>query len=249
MQTNDMMQPQTSIIQPTPTPETEDVLNLGDNYTFDGFQVVRREFFAHLREPSATFSDCKFSVNSACINKFPDADAVQVLINQDSRIMALMPCDENAKDSFIWCKISKGKRQPKPITCRLFFAKIVDMMGWNPNYRYKMLGKVIQANGEKLIAFDFNAVETYQRFPVEGRKPRTSRIPIFPSEWQNQFGLPYNEHKQSMKIDIFDGYAVYSIKDAITNSEPSDKQNTKELPDTTTTEPSATERSDTHVRE
>ena len=225
MQTNDMMQPLTSTIQPTPISETEDVLNLGDNYTFDGFQVVRREFFAHLREPSATFSDCKFSVNSACINKFPDADAVQVLINQDSRIMALM------------------------ISCKMFFAKVADMMGWNPNYRYKMLGKVIQANGEKLIAFDFNAVETYQRFPVEGRKPRTSRIPIFPSEWQNQFGLPYNEHKQSMKIDIFDGYAVYSIKDAVTNSESYDKPNTTELPGTTTTEPSATERSDTHVRE
>lgn len=39
------------------------------------------------------------------------------------------------------------------------------------------------------------------------------RTPVFPAEWQDQFGLPYNEHKQAMQIDIFDGYAVYSIKE------------------------------------
>ena len=37
---------------------------------------------------------------------------------------------------------------------------------------------------------------------------------MFPAEWQNQFGLPYNEHKQSLQVDILNGYAVYSIKDS-----------------------------------
>ena len=37
---------------------------------------------------------------------------------------------------------------------------------------------------------------------------------MFPAEWQNQFGLPYNEHKQSLQVDILNGYAVYAIKDA-----------------------------------
>ena len=34
-----------------------------DNFDFDDFQVVRREFFAHMREPSVTFNECKFQVN------------------------------------------------------------------------------------------------------------------------------------------------------------------------------------------
>ena len=113
----------------------------------------------------------------------------------------------------MWCGISKGKRKPKAITCKLFFAKIVSLMNWNPKYRYKLLGRLIHANGEYLIAFDLNAPEVYQRTFVEGEKPKTSRTPVFPSEWQTQFGLPYNVHKQSMQINIFDGYAVYAIKD------------------------------------
>ena len=86
-------------------------------------------------------------------------------------------------------------------------------MEWNPDYLYKILGRLIHANGQYMIAFDLNATETYQRTFPEGSKPKTSRTPVFPAGWQDQFGLPYKEHQLSMQINIFDGYAIYSIKD------------------------------------
>ena len=46
-----------------------------------------------------------------------------------------------------------------------------------------------------------------------------SRTPVFPSDWQNQFGLSFEEHRQSMQINVFDGYAVYAIKDDLQNSQ------------------------------
>lgn len=192
--------------------EGDEILEL-ENFDFEDFQVVRREFFAHLREPSVTFNDCKFQVNMACLTKFPNCDFAQVLVSQEEKILALRPCAEGTKDAYMWCGVSKGKRKPKAITCKLFFAKIVSLMNWNPKYRYKLLGRLIHTNGEYLIAFDLNAPEVYQRTFAEGEKPKTSRTPVFPSEWQTQFGLPYNVHKQSMQINIFDGYAVYAIKD------------------------------------
>ena len=164
-------------------------------------------------EPAVSFNNCKFYVNTACLSRFPETDYVQVLINQKTRIMALRPCKEGERDSFAWCSLSKGKRKPKQTTCKLFFAKVVTLMDWNPNYRYKLLGKMIHANGEYLLAFDLTATEVYQKTVTEGAKPKTSRTPVFPSSWQNQFGLPYSEHKQSLQINIFDGYAIYAIKD------------------------------------
>ena len=192
----------------------DEVVDMGADFDFEGFQVVRREFFAHLREPAVTFNNYKFYVNCACLNKFPDAFYVQVLVNQETKIMALRPCAENTRDSFAWCGMSKGKRSPRQITCKLFFAKMFSMMAWNPDYRYKLLGRLIHANGEYMIAFDLTATEVYQRSIPEGEKPRTSRTPVFPSGWQNQFGLPYKEHQHAMQVNIFDGYAVYSIKEA-----------------------------------
>jgi hypothetical protein len=215
-------------------PDTEEeIIELGESFDFDGFQVVRREFFAHLRDPSVTFNNCKFSVNSACLQKFPDTTSVQILINRETKVMALIPCPDGAKDSFQWCNISKGKRKPKAVTCRLFFAKVADMMGWNPNYKYKLLGKLVHANGQFLLAFDLTATEIYQRVETPGAKPKNSRVPVFPSEWQNQFGLPYSEHQQSMQINIFDGYAVYSIKDTVPDNKPDEEGSTQiSIPDT-----------------
>ena len=202
--------------------EDDEILDLGEDFDFDGFQVVRREFFAHMREPSCTFNNCKFYVNAACLSKFPNFDYAQVLINRQKKILALRPCEEGSRDSFQWCTVSNGKRKSKQITCKLFFAKVVSLMDWNPNHRYKMLGKLIHSNDEYLLAFDLTATEVYQRTTPEGGKPKTSRTPVFPAEWQDQFGLPFNEHKQSMQINIVEGYAVYSIKDNTEESKTTD---------------------------
>ena len=191
----------------------EECVDMSESLDFGGFQVVRREFFAHIHEPSITFNNCKFYVNSACLNKFPQVDFIQVLVNRDAKILALRPCHEHDRDSFQWCSLSKGKRKPKQVTCKLFYAKIVSLMGWNHQYRYKLLGKLIHANGEYLLAFDLTSTEVYQKTFPEGEKPKTSRTPVFPEGWKDQFGLPFYEHKQSMQINTFDGYAVYAIKD------------------------------------
>lgn len=193
--------------------KNDELLEMGAAFDFDGFQVVRREFFAHLNEPSISFNNYKFYVNTACLSKFPETEHVQVLVNRKTKILALRPCEEGERDSFLWCNNSKGKRKPKQTTCKLFFAKIISLMNWNPDYRYKLTGKLIHAKGEYLIAFDLTATEVYQRTFLEGAKPKTSKTPVFPSEWQDQFGLPFKEHRQSMQINIFDGYAIYAIKD------------------------------------
>lgn len=210
--------------------ETPDnILEFWKDIDLNSFQVVRREFFAHLGEPSVTFNNCKFYVNSACLKRFPEATSVHVLINRKTKILAIKPCDDGAKDSFVWCKESKGKRMPKPITCRMFFAKVADMMDWNPEHKYRIMGNLLHSNGETLIVFDLSAAETYRRIEREGKKPVNSRIPVFPEEWKNQFGLPYDEHQQSMQIDIFDGYAVYTIKDN-TKGEKNNQSNSIDTP-------------------
>jgi len=194
--------------------EDEELIILNDNFRLEDFQVVRREFFAHLTEPAVTFNKRKFYVNSACLNKFPNTDYVQALINTETKILALRPCDEGERGSFQWCSYVKGVRKPKHSTCTLFFLKIFDLMNWNPEYRYKMLGNIVHANGEYLLAFDLTSTEVYERIYDESKsKLKSSRTPVYPLDWQNQFGLSYNEHKQSMLINIFNGYAVYQIKE------------------------------------
>jgi len=184
------------------------------NFSYDGYQVVRGEYFAHIFEPSISFNRCKVSLNTACIRRLPEINYVQILVNSEEKKLAVRPCSEDEKDSFLWCTL---KRKPKQITCRVFFAKIVDLMGWNPDYRHKLLGKLIKSGNEYLFIFDLTATEIYQRVIQEGEKPKTNRIPVFPADWQNQFGLPVEEHQKQLQVNIFNGYTVFGINDKQNN--------------------------------
>lgn len=197
----------------TVVPVGEDQIEEDDSFSLDKFQVVRREFFSHISEPSITFNNYKIGLNSACIKRLPQIDYIQFLVNRQTRKLAIRPCLESDLHSFQWCTNSGGKRKPRQVTGKIFFMKLFDMMGWNPNYRYKILGKLIRANGEYLFVFDLTSTEVYQRIAKEGTKPKMSRTPVFPAEWQDQFGVPFEEHRKSLQINIFDNYAVYGIKD------------------------------------
>ena len=192
-----------------------------DDFNFDGYQVVRGEFFAHIYEPSITFNNYKVGVNTACIKKLPEYDYVQILVNPEDKKLAVRPCNEDEKDSFRWCSGTK-KRTPKQITCRMFFAKVISLMNWNPDYRYKLLGKLVRSGNELLFIFDLNSPEIFERTIKENGKVKTSRKPLFHESWQTQFGLPVSEHKKAMQINFFDDYAVFGLQE---DAKPTRKSN------------------------
>ncbi len=188
-------------------------IEIDDSFSLEGFQVVRREFFAHINEPSITFNNRKVGFNTACINKLSTIEYVQFLVNPHKKILAVRPCREEDRDSFLWCTTSNNKRKPKQSTCKMFFVKVAALMEWNLDYRYKLIGKIIRANGEYLIVFDLTATEMYQRTVTDDNKVVNSRTPVFPKGWQDQFGMPVEEHKKSLQVNTFDGYVLYSIKE------------------------------------
>jgi len=183
-----------------------------DNFSYEGFQVVRGEFFAHLREPSITFNKQRVSLNTACLNRLPDVDYVKILVNPTELKLVVQPSSENERDSFIW-RSQSAKRKPKQVICRVFYGKIMELMNWNTDYRYKLLGKLIQSNNEYLFAFDLTSPEVFQSTVNENGQMKSSRTPLFPAEWKNQFGLPVEEHRKRLQVDIFKGYTVFNLKE------------------------------------
>ena len=85
---------------PQNTQTQEMVATEDSSFSYDGYQVVRGEFFAHLFEPSVTLNNEKVSVNAACIRRLPQTDYVQFLVNPTEKKLAVKPCSEDTKDSF-----------------------------------------------------------------------------------------------------------------------------------------------------
>lgn len=193
----------------------EQRVEVDDAFSFSGYQVVRNEFFSHMHEPTITFNRSRFYVNKACISRLPDVSHIQVLINPVNRCLVIRPSSESERGAFMWYTDGKKGRCAKQVTCRIFYALVMKMMEWNPEHRYKLLGKLISSKNEYLFVFDLTSPAIYQRVqfdPETGNHlEKTEKKPTYPRDWEGKFGLPLDENQKSLQINIFDGYAVYGL--------------------------------------
>ena len=166
-----------------------------------GYQVTKAELFAHTKEPAITVWKDRIKFNMACLRRFPGITHIQLLIHPEQRRMIIRPCDRDAPDSLRWAN-GGGEKELKnrDMTCRVFAAKLFDLMQWDKQYRYKMLGKPAVCDGEVLFLFKLTDFEV---FVSTGPRKRRSYLP---ADWRDYFGTPVEQHEESYKIDLADGY-------------------------------------------
>lgn len=211
-------------------------IELAEDFSYDGYQVVRRELFAHLREPAVVIRRDSVTFNTACIAGLEDAVYIQILVNQDNKRMVVRKCEENDKDALRWCVAKPDKRKSRKMTNKIFSAMMYEMMGWNLDCRYKILGHKITFEDETIYVFDLMETEIF--LDIKGKRAkkdtesqsttenannieetassdteeikRKNRIPFYPKEWKDSFGLPVEEHRKALEINMLDGYAEFT---------------------------------------
>ena len=217
-------------------------LELAQNFSYDGYQVVRRELFAHLREPAVVIRRDSVTFNTACIAGLEDAVYIQILVNQDNKRMVVRKCEENDKDALRWCIEKPDKRKSRKMSNKLFSAMMYDMMGWNTDCRYKILGHKITHEDETMYIFDLLETEIFMdtkrkkkanpdsvekkeelvtaetdQTPEQNQEEiaakvarKLNRIPFYPKDWKDSFGLSVEEHKKALETNLTDGYIEFS---------------------------------------
>ena len=207
--------PQASPVQPRLSREEQmEAKRLAEQakFSFDGYQVVRREFISHNFDPAMTIRGNSITFNNACISKLENATYIQFLINPTEQRLLIRPCDEGARDAVRWCIVREDKRKSRQITCSIFIEKLREMMGWDDLYRYRLQGMRIDHDGEQLYLFDLSSNEC---FLPQSRDPETGKLrrpkPILPVEWRDTFGLGVSEHSASTQVDLTQGYIAAEI--------------------------------------
>lgn len=217
-------------------------IELAEDFSYDGYQVVRRELFAHLREPAVVIRRDSVTFNTACIAGLEDAVYIQILVNQDNKRMVVRKCEENDKDALRWCVAKPDKRKSRKMTNKIFSAMMYEMMGWNLDCRYKILGHKITFEDETIYVFDLmeteifldikgkrakkdtesqfttekaNSIEETASNSIDNERSveeikRKNRIPFYPKEWKDSFGLPVEEHRKALEINMLDGYTEFT---------------------------------------
>mgnify|MGYP001104181384 FL=1 len=183
----------------------EDEIDLGE------YEIVSPEFFAHIKEPALTVNVDKIGVNAACVRLMPDVEYVQILVNRKEKKLLLKPCDEIEITGYRWGRTKDGKRYPSQRTGEPFVLTLCKIMDWNPDYRYKVLGKMVRANGQALIAFDLTSSECFPKVVNRDGKKVSSRQSIFAEQWSGRFGPTYSESRRSLEVKTFEDYTVITV--------------------------------------
>ena len=183
-------------------------------FSFDGYQVVRREFFSHRFDPTLTIKGNSIIFNNACISRLEQVIYVQVLVNPTAEKLVIRPCSEGARDAIRWCVTRDDKRKSRQITCGLFTAKLYEMMGWEALYRYKLQGTRISYQGEQLYVFDLTSTEIFLPAVKDPDNPNArakAKPAVYPADWRDSFGIPVMEHMASMQVDLMEGYTFADV--------------------------------------
>lgn len=173
------------------------------------FVVVRKELFAHLRDPAVVIRNENITFNTACINGLEDVVYVQLLLCEDEKMFAVKGCGENDKDALRWCVAKPDKRKSRKMTCPDFTKQLYDMMSWDPKCRYKILGYKVDFDGETYYAFDLSVTEIFHEKPKKGEavsEPVDTRKGYYSEDIARTFGVPLEEHKKQTQITAEKGY-------------------------------------------
>jgi hypothetical protein len=181
----------------------------------DNCQVVRSEFISPTFRPKVTLNRDRMVFNAACVKLFEEAQYVLILVYREKQQLILLPCEENAKDSFKWCNIRREKRIPRSSICRLFGAKLFDMMNWKPENRYKIQAVFQQLEGKRMLIFNLKECEMVvpEIITLNDGTTMHKRKKFYPEEWREAFGMTFQEHKESYNIDINAHYVLNNTRD------------------------------------
>ncbi len=188
-------------------------LSAGD-FDLRGFEVARSEFFDSQNRPYISFSEKLVKFSTACVKKFDTRTVIELLINPVEKKFAIRPTDKTNKNGVVFSHISGGKPSPKPISTAAFRSTVYSLMGWNQEYKYRILGTLFEQGSELAYIFDAADSEVFFRsnaYPVSEIKasvdssvsiqpflPSGKRIRAVPQEWTTSFGKPFYVHEMTL---------------------------------------------------
>ena len=207
-------------------------------FDYEGYQVARRELFAHLRDPAIVIRKDSVTFNTACIAGLEDVVYVNIMFNSTLKRLVVKGCNENDKDALRWCVAKPDKRKSRKMSCRLFAELLYKEMGWASDCRYKILGYRIEFEGESLYVFDLIAAEVFHErkkkpsdevMPTEASaenneemQPVNTRKGYYPDDIAGSFGVPVEQHRQESEVRQMDGYVSVGMLTGL----PGQQQNT-----------------------
>ena len=173
------------------------------------FEITRSEFFDSVKQPYVIFANKKIKFGATITKKFADKNYIELLVNPKERKFAIRQTDKTNRQSVCCSKLSIGQHLPREIPASAFFSTLYDLFGWNTDYKYRIIGSLLEKDNEIAYVFNIDNSEAFfkpyilpkeqdENTKIQHLTPSGKRIRAIPQEWTNSFGKQYYIHEQSI---------------------------------------------------
>lgn len=188
------------------TDEIQISVEAGD-FDLRGFEVTRGEFFDNPRQPHATICHKNIQFNTTCVRKFGKQNYIELLINPISRKLAIRPATKDNRKAIMFSKPENGIMKPRTISTAAFSETMFQLLGWNTDCKYRILGSLYEQDGE--IAYIFDTIDSEAYFKpyvltseqeggsIQPLLPSGKRIRAIPESWTHSFGKQFYVHEKT----------------------------------------------------
>ena len=199
---------------PEEDPEVRVEVEPGD-FDLRGFEIARSEFFDLYRRPAVSFQTRRIQFTAECVQKFGEKCYIEMLINPITRKFAIRPTEKSNRNAVQFSTLSAGRRVARAIPCAAFGDTLFSLFGWNPDYKYRIIGTLIEQGNEVAYLFDAENSEAYFKSymipsheegedgapaAIQPLTPSGKHIRAIPEEWTTSFGKEFYVHEQPLSV-------------------------------------------------
>ena len=137
---------------------------LQQTFSLEYDEVIRGEWFARGGEPMLTFNPARSLVyiNAAGLKRLPEMEYALFVISSEEKRLSIFPCDAGECDAVRLRSSGLNRNKPRHIRCRANFTdKLLVLMGWQSNCRYKTRGVLAIGENDTILTFDLVSAEVF----------------------------------------------------------------------------------------
>jgi len=157
-------------------------------------EIASGEYFSHTNEPMFTFNPSRniIYVNAVSLKRLPDMEYALIVISSSEKRLSIFPCDTGERDAVRLRSGGQHRNKPRQIRCHADFKeKLLSLMKWRSDCRYRIIGYMATGQNDMIIAFDLSSAEIFS--PGEHAADASVQL-------QSGFGSAFDEQRRNPLI-------------------------------------------------
>ncbi len=136
-----------------------------NDISIEGFKFVSSDYFyapARMQAPTFTIWDGSIGFSKQDLILLNNCENILLQINSEERKALVIPTTSKDKDALKWMKRA-NPLEARKITCPRLTEHLYAAWGWDRDYVYRTIGKLVTSGNKVMLLFDFSEPECWKR--------------------------------------------------------------------------------------